>query len=75
MLSGETPKSSYRIESFSLMAETALLAEQTIFYPSLFNEIRLLTPRPTGTTETVCCAAVSAQLEQDAKAIIVITTR
>ena len=75
MLSGETAKGSYPIESVRLMAETALLAEQTIFYPNLFNEIRTLTPRPTPTTETVCCAAVSAQLEQDAKAIIVITTR
>ena len=75
MLSGETAKGSYPIESVALMAETVLLAEQTIFYPNLFNEIRLLTPRPTPTTETVCCAAVSAQLEQDAKAIIVITTR
>lgn len=75
MLSGETAKGSYPIESVRLMAETVLLAEQTIFYPNLFNEIRLLTPRPTETTETVCCAAVSASLEQDAKAIIVITTR
>ena len=75
MLSGETAKGSYPIESVSLMAETVLLAEQTIFYPSLFNEIRMLTPRPTGTTETVCCAAVTASMEEDAKAIIVITTR
>ena len=75
MLSGETAKGSYPIESVRLMAETVLLAEQTIFYPNLFNEIRALTPRPTPTTETVCCAAVSASLEQDAKAIIVITTR
>jgi pyruvate kinase len=75
MLSGETAKGSYPLESVRLMAETVLLAEQTIFYPNLFNEIRLLTPRPTATTETVCCAAVSASLEQDAKAIIVITTR
>jgi pyruvate kinase len=75
MLSGETAKGSYPIESVTLMAETVLLAEQTIFYPNLFNEIRLLTPRPTGTTETVCCAAVSASMEEDAKAIIAITTR
>jgi len=75
MLSGETAKGSYPLESVRLMAETALLAEQTIFYPNLFNEIRLLTPRPTDTPETVCCAAVTASLEQDAKAIIVITTR
>jgi hypothetical protein len=57
-----------------MMHETALLAETAIFYPALFNELRLLTPIPTPTMETICCAAVSASLEQDAKAIIVITT-
>jgi pyruvate kinase len=75
MLSGETAKGSYPLESVVMMHETVLLAETAIFYPALFNEVRSLTPRPTETTETVCCAAVSASLEQDAKAIIVITTR
>lgn len=75
MLSGETAKGTYPLESVAMMHETVLLAEQAIFYPALFNELRTLTPTPTETTETVCCAAVSASLEQDAKAIIVITTR
>jgi pyruvate kinase len=75
MLSGETAKGSYPLESVAIMHETVLLAETALFYPALFNEVRALTPRPTETTETVCCAAVSASLEQDAKAIIVISTR
>ena len=75
MLSGETAKGAYPLESVHMMHETALIAETAIFYPALFNELRTLTPTPTETTETVCCAAVSASLEQDAKAIIVITTR
>ena len=74
MLSGETAKGSYPLESVAMMHETALLAETAIFYPALFNELRTLTPTPTETTETVCCAAVSASLEQDAKAIVVIST-
>jgi pyruvate kinase len=74
MLSGETAKGDYPIESVQIMHETALLAETAIFYPALFNELRLLTPVPTHTTETICCAAVSASLEQDAKAIIVLST-
>jgi len=74
MLSGETAKGAYPLESVAMMHETALIAETTIFYPALFNELRTLTPTPTETTETVCCAAVSASLEQDAKAIIVLTT-
>lgn len=57
------------------MAETCLLAEATICYPALFNEIRSLTARPTPTTETVAIAAVSASSEQDAGAIICMSTR
>ncbi len=75
MLSGETAKGNYPIEAVLLMHETVLLAETTISYLTVFNELRLLAPRPTHTTETVCCSAVSASIEQDAKAIICLTTR
>lgn len=56
------------------MAETCYLAESTICYPPLFNELRQLTPRPTHTTETVAMAAVAASLEQNAGAILVMST-
>ena len=74
MLSGETAKGSYPIEAVSLMHETVLLAETTISYFTFFNELRSLARTPTETTETVCCAAVSASFEQDAKAILCLTT-
>jgi len=74
MLSGETAKGAYPVEAVSMMHETALLAETAIFYPALYNELRSLHTIPTHTTETICCAAVSASIEQDAKAIIVLTT-
>ncbi|KAH8922230.1 pyruvate kinase [Atractiella rhizophila] len=74
MLSGETAKGSYPIRAVETMAETCYLAEQTIAYAPLFNEIRSLTPRPTPTTETVGISAVAAALEQDAGAIIVMST-
>lgn len=57
-----------------MMAETCYLAESTICYPPLYNELRMLTPRPTYTTETVAMAAVSASLEQNAGAILVMST-
>lgn len=57
-----------------MMAETCYLAESTICYPPLFNELRQLTPRPTYTTETVAMAAVAASLEQNAGAILVMST-
>lgn len=73
MLSGETAKGNYPIESVNTMHQTCLLAESVICYPILFNELRSLTALPTSTTETVACAAVNAAHEQGAKAIIVLT--
>lgn len=57
-----------------MMAETCLLAEATICYPPLFNELRSMTIRPTPTSETVAMAAVAAAIEQNAGAIIVMST-
>ncbi|GAA5817850.1 Pyruvate kinase [Mucor flavus] len=74
MLSGETAKGIYPIEAVRTMHQTCLLAESVICYPILFNELRALTPLPTSTPETVACSAVNAALEQDAKAIIVLTS-
>lgn len=74
MLSGETAKGKYPIEAVNMMHETALVAEKAISYQPLFNEIRTLAPLPTSTSETVAIAAVSASFEQQAKAIIVLST-
>lgn len=75
MLSGETAKGNYPQEAVSMMHETCLLAEIAIPYVNLFDELRTLTPRPTGTTESCAMAAVSASLELNAGAILVLTTR
>ncbi|KZT75130.1 pyruvate kinase [Daedalea quercina L-15889] len=74
MLSGESAKGAYPLESVLMMAECCLLAESMICYPPLYDELRLTTPRPTETTETVAVAAVGASLEQNASAIIVLST-
>ncbi|KAK9473715.1 pyruvate kinase [Dipodascopsis tothii] len=74
MLSGETAKGSYPVNAVQMMHETCLVAEMAICYPPQFNELRLLTPRPTDTVETIAAAAVSASFEQQAKAIIVLST-
>ncbi|KAI8642335.1 pyruvate kinase [Parasitella parasitica] len=74
MLSGETAKGIYPIEAVKTIHQTALLAESVICYPKLFNELRSLTSLPTSTTETIACAAVNAAHEQNAKAIIVLTS-
>ena len=75
MLSGETAKGNYPKESVSMMHDTCLLAEQAIPYLSHFDELRMLTHRPCGTLESCAMSAVSASLELNAGAILVLTTR
>jgi pyruvate kinase len=75
MLSGETAKGNYPHEAVTMMHETCLLAEVAIPYVSQFDELRRLAEVPVGTPETCAMAAVSASLEQNAGAIVVLTTR
>lgn len=75
MLSGETAKGSYPKESVIMMHETCLLAEATIPYISLFNELRSCAQTPVDLTETCAMSAVSASHELNAGAILVLTTR
>lgn len=74
MLSGETAKGIYPCEAVSMMHNTAIIAEKAIAYQPLHNEMRTLAIKPTPTTETCAVAAVSASYEQDAKAIVVLST-
>jgi pyruvate kinase len=74
MLSGETAKGNYPVESVTMMHQTCLLAEVAIPYVSAFDELRRLAPTPVPTTETCAIAAVNASLEQNAGAILVLST-
>jgi len=74
MLSGETAKGNYPIQSVLMMAETCILAERAICYAPLFDELRNLQRRPTETAETVSMAAVAAAFEQNAGALLVLST-
>lgn len=57
-----------------MMAETCYLAESATSYFSLFDELRDSAPRPTDTAETIAMAAVAAANEQNASAILVLST-
>lgn len=74
MLSGETAKGKYPVEAIKMMAETTYIAEQSLSYQALFNEMRGLTRVPTSTSETIALVAVSASLEQRAGAILLMST-
>ena len=74
MLSGETAKGDYPIEAVTMMHNTALLAEKTLPYYTQFSEIREATKKPCDIQETIAMSAVTATFEQNAKAIIVLST-
>lgn len=75
MLSGETAKGNYPKEAVTIMHETCLLAEVAIPYVSHFDDLKSIAKRPVPTPETCAMAAVSSSLEQNAGAILVLTTR
>jgi pyruvate kinase len=74
MLSGETAKGAYPLETVEMMHKLCREAEAIIFNPPLFDELRAITPKPTGVTEAIASSAVNACSEENAKAIIVLTT-
>ncbi|OAX77127.1 pyruvate kinase, partial [Emergomyces africanus] len=74
MLSGETAKGDYPKEAVTMMHETCLIAEVAIPYVNVFDELRNLAPRPMDIVESIAMAAVSASLELNAGAILVLTT-
>jgi pyruvate kinase len=74
MLSGETAKGAYPVETVEMMHSLCRESENIIFNPPLFDELRAITPKPTLTTEAIASSAVNACLEENAAAIIVLTT-
>lgn len=74
MLSGETAKGKYPIQAVETMAATALIAEEAFPYIPHFEDVKDCTPRPTCTVETIAVSAVSAVIEQNAKAIVVLSS-
>lgn len=56
------------------VAQIAREAEAAIYHKQLFEELRMLTPRPTDVTHTTALAAVEAAVNCMAACIVVITS-
>ena len=58
----------------AIMSKVCLEAEAAMFHRVVFDELRHLTPKPTPTVTTTAIAAVDAAFQQNAAAIITLTT-
>ncbi|CAJ0574384.1 unnamed protein product, partial [Mesorhabditis spiculigera] len=74
MLSGETAKGDYPLESLKIMHFICKEAESAFYYRKFFDELLQNTPKPTDMTHTIAIAATSAAVSCHASAILVITT-
>lgn len=74
MLSGETAKGDYPIESVRVMHQVALEAEAAMYTVSMFTELSMQTPSPTDSSTAIAIAAISAAIKLPAQAIVALTT-
>ncbi|KAI6192766.1 hypothetical protein M3Y94_01318600 [Aphelenchoides besseyi] len=74
MLSGETAKGEYPIETLKIMHYICKEAESAVFHSKFVEELLKITPKPTDTAHTIAIAATSAAVSCHASAIILLTT-
>lgn len=64
----------YPVEAVAMMNRVCLEAEAAMFHNVVFSELRKLTPIPTNTVHTIAIASVDASFQQNAAAILTLTT-
>lgn len=73
MLSGESANGDYPLNAVTIMAKICVEAEKMLDYKRIYNDLRLFTPGPLSTAESVASAAVSTVLDLNIDLIIVLT--
>lgn len=73
MLSGETAKGNYPLETVTIMAKICREAECAFLYDVVFQDLKDKCP-PGNLSEVVAMSAVEASFKAPASAIIVLTT-
>ncbi|XP_077996598.1 pyruvate kinase PKM-like isoform X1 [Glandiceps talaboti] len=73
MLSGETAKGDYPLESVQIMHKICHEAEAAVFHRQVFEELRRHTPFPCDAALSTAMAAVSASFSCQAGAIVCLT--
>ena len=63
MLSGESANGDYPINAVTIMSKICVEAERTMNYKIAFNDIKLYTPVPVNTSESVASAVCAAVLD------------
>ena len=63
MLSGECANGDYPINAVTIISKICVEAEKTMNYREVYNTLKLYTPRPISTAESVASAVCSAVLE------------
>jgi pyruvate kinase len=74
MLSGETAKGEYPIETLKIMHYICKEAETAFFHSKFLEDLLKNTPKPTDSAHTIAIAATSAAVSCHASAIILLTT-
>jgi len=74
MLSGESAKGNYPVETVKMMHQICKEAESAIYYKTLFQSLKDCTPKPLSIEEATASSVVNAAFESEVHAIIVLTT-
>lgn len=74
MLSGETAKGDYPLQTLQMMHSICREAEAAVYHVKYFEEMCRLTPKPMDAAQAVAIAATSAAVSCHATAIVLTTT-